>query len=63
VGCSHKLVLQENGEAEGFCSWDWGHNGYKVDMNLWSSRYILQTWQLVKEKEGIESSGLVQSSN
>ena len=41
-------------EANGFCSWDWDHNGYKVDMNLWASRYILQTWQLVKEKEGID---------
>ena len=46
--------FKKNGEAEGFCSWDWGHNGYKVDMNLWASRYILQTWQLVKEKEGID---------
>jgi hypothetical protein len=46
--------FKKRGKAEGFCSWDWGHNGYKVDMNLWASRYILQTWQLVKEKEGID---------
>jgi hypothetical protein len=42
-----------NGEtADGFCSWDWGHNGLKVDMNTWMDRYILETWQLVKENEG-----------
>ena len=40
--------------AEGFCSWDWGHNGYKVDINAWMDRYILQTWQRVKEREGID---------
>jgi hypothetical protein len=40
--------------AEGFCSWDWGHNGYKVDINAWMVRYILETWQLVKEKEGVD---------
>ncbi len=40
--------------ADSFCSWDWDHDGYKVDMNLWASRYILQTWQLLKEKEGID---------
>lgn len=40
--------------AEGFCSWDWDHNGYKLDMNTWMVRYILQTWQLVKEKEGVD---------
>ena len=40
--------------AEGFCSWDWGHNGYKVDINAWMVRYILQTWQRVKEKEGVD---------
>jgi hypothetical protein len=42
------------GQAEGFCSWDWGHNGYKVDINAWMVRYILQTWQRVKEKEGLD---------
>jgi hypothetical protein len=40
--------------AEGFCSWDWDHNGFKVDMNTWMDRYILETWQLVKEKEGVD---------
>jgi hypothetical protein len=40
--------------AEGFCSWDWGHNGYKVDINAWMVRYILLTWQLLKENEGID---------
>jgi len=40
--------------AEGFCSWDWGHSGFKVDMNTWMDRYILETWQLVKEHEGID---------
>jgi len=40
--------------AEGFCSWDWNHNGYKVDINAWMARYILQTWQRVKEKEGVD---------
>jgi len=40
--------------AQGFCSWDWGHNGFKVDMNAWMDRYILQTWQLVKESEGVD---------
>ncbi|MDR3232505.1 MAG: hypothetical protein LBT46_02345, partial [Planctomycetaceae bacterium] len=37
-----------------FCSWDHGHNGYKVDINVWAARYILQIWQKVKEKEGID---------
>jgi len=40
--------------ADGFCSWDWAHDGYKVDINVWMARYILQTWQRVKEKEGID---------
>ena len=40
--------------ADSFCSWDWDHDGYKVYMNLWASRYILQTWQLLKEKECID---------
>ena len=40
--------------AEGFCSWDWDHNGFKVDMNTWMDRYILETWQLVKENEGVD---------
>ena len=37
-----------------FCSLDWSHDGYKVDINVWMARYILQTWQRVKEKEGID---------
>jgi hypothetical protein len=40
--------------AEGFCSWDWGHDGYKVDLNVWMARYILQTWQRVKGKGGVD---------
>lgn len=40
--------------VEGFCSWDWNHNGYKVDINAWMVRYILQTWQRVKAKEGVD---------
>jgi hypothetical protein len=38
----------------GFWSWDWGHNGYKVDINGWMVRYLLLTWQRVKEKEGLD---------
>lgn len=30
------------------------HDGYKVDINVWMARYILQTWQRVKEREGID---------
>ena len=37
-----------------FCSWDWAHNGFKVDLNTWMVRYILETWQRVKEKEGVD---------
>jgi hypothetical protein len=40
--------------ASGFCSWDWMHNGYKLDLNVVASRYLLQTWQLLKEREGID---------
>ncbi|MDR0843861.1 MAG: hypothetical protein LBN71_01455 [Tannerella sp.] len=40
--------------ADGFCSWCWGHNGYKVDINAYASRFVLQTWQLLKEHEGID---------
>lgn len=40
--------------AEGFCSWDWNHNGFKVDINTWMARYILETWQLVKKDEGVD---------
>jgi hypothetical protein len=40
--------------AKGFCSWDWDHNGYKVDMNVYASLFVLQTWQLLKEQEGID---------
>ena len=40
--------------ADGFCSWDWGHNGFKVDMNTWMDRYILAIWQLVEENEGVD---------
>ena len=37
-----------------FCSRDWGHDGYKVDINVWMARYILQAWQRVKEREGVD---------
>lgn len=37
-----------------FCSRDWSHDGYKVDINAWMVRYILQTWQRVKAKEGLD---------
>jgi hypothetical protein len=37
-----------------FCSRDWGHDGYKVDLNAYMVRYILQTWQRVKEKEAVD---------
>ena len=40
--------------ATGYWSWDWGHNGYKVDINSWMVRYILQTWERVKQKEGVD---------
>jgi hypothetical protein len=40
--------------ARGFCSWDWNHDGYKVDLNAWMARYILQTWQRVKTREGLD---------
>jgi hypothetical protein len=40
--------------APGYWSWDWGHNGYKVDINSWMVRYILQTWERVKQKEGVD---------
>jgi hypothetical protein len=40
--------------APGFWSWDWGHNGYKVDINGWMVRYLLLTWQRVKDKEGLD---------
>ncbi len=40
--------------AEGFCSWDWFHNGYKVDINVWMARYILQTWDRVRQHEGVD---------
>ncbi len=41
-------------EIPEFCSRDWSHDGYKVDINAWMVRYILQTWQRVKEKEGVD---------
>ena len=40
--------------AEGFCSWDWYHDGYKVDINVWMARYLLQTWQRVKAATGVD---------
>ncbi|MEI7674106.1 MAG: hypothetical protein WCK00_18545, partial [Deltaproteobacteria bacterium] len=49
-----KTVHPCGATAEDFCSWDWFHDGYKVDLNVWMARYILQTWQLVKEREGVD---------
>jgi len=40
--------------AQGFCSWDWMHDGYKVDINVWMARYILHTWERVKTVEGVD---------
>jgi|TARA_B110000495_G_C22710463_1_gene417828 hypothetical protein len=40
--------------AQGFCSWDWHHNGYKVDINVWMIRHILEAWQRAKTKEGLD---------
>ena len=38
-----------------FNSDDRGSNpGYKVDMNVHTARYMLQTWELLKQKEGID---------
>jgi hypothetical protein len=46
--------FEKRGEADGFCSWDWDHKGYKVDLNAWAARYILQTWQRVKQHERLD---------
>jgi hypothetical protein len=59
-GCFHTSYNIKNRGARPeqktgqFCSWDWGHNGYKVDINVYAARFILQMWQKVKEKEGID---------
>lgn len=38
-----------------FNSDDRGSNpGYKVDMNVHTARYLLQTWQRVKQREGLD---------
>jgi hypothetical protein len=42
------------GKKGEFVSWCWGHNGYKVDINAWAARYILEMWQAVKEHENID---------
>jgi len=46
--------FQKRGAAEGFCSWDWDHNGYKVDINAMAARYLLQTWQRMKQHDGVD---------
>jgi hypothetical protein len=46
--------FRKQGQAEGFCSWDWSHDGYKVDLNVWMARYILETWQSFKQHEGLD---------
>jgi hypothetical protein len=53
---SYYFKEQKRGEktASGFCSWDWKHYGYKVDLNVYASRFLLQSWQLLKETEGID---------
>jgi hypothetical protein len=42
------------GKKGEFVSWCHGHNGYKVDINAWAARYILETWKAVKEHENID---------
>ena len=49
-----KAARPDGAVAEGFCSWDWAHDGYKVDLNVWMARYILQMWQRVKAREGVD---------
>ncbi len=56
-GVFHTSWYMEQGKtdpAQGFCSRDWGHDGYKTDINAWMDRYLLQTWQRLKDKEGID---------
>ncbi|MDR2384509.1 MAG: hypothetical protein LBD80_02420 [Tannerella sp.] len=57
-GCLHTSYnIKDRGKAgkKGeFVSWDWGHNGYKVDINAWAARYILETWNAVKEHENLD---------
>ena len=48
------LQDRPDSKAGVFCSWDWAHNGYKVDLNTWMVRYILETWQRVKAREGVD---------
>jgi hypothetical protein len=50
----NRAARPDGAVAEGFCSWDWHHDGYKVDINVWMVRYILQMWQRVKEKEHVD---------
>jgi len=52
-GVFHTSWYFRQGTPE-FCSRDWSHDGYKVDINVWMARYILQTWKRVKEKEGVD---------
>jgi hypothetical protein len=42
------------GKKDEFVSWDWDHNGYKVDINAYAARYILEIWQAVKEHENLD---------
>ncbi|GHT44429.1 hypothetical protein FACS189454_01770 [Planctomycetales bacterium] len=42
------------GKKDQFVNWCWSHGGCKVDINAWSARYILQTWQAVKEHENLD---------
>jgi hypothetical protein len=49
--------IKDRGKAgkEGeFVSWCHSHNGYKVDINAWAARYILETWKAVKEHENLD---------
>jgi len=40
--------------ASGYCNWDWGHHAYKPDINAMAAHYLLETYQLVKQHEGLD---------
>jgi len=51
-GCMHTCYMIGDNS---FNSDDRGTNpGYKVDMNVHTARYMLQTWEQLKQKEGID---------
>jgi hypothetical protein len=57
-GCLHTTYnIKDRGKAgkkDEFVSWDWDHNGYKVDINAWAAWYILETWKAVREHENLD---------